>query len=73
MPEKPIDLDALERVIGNPPPYYTAGDPRNSDRIAWWNRAVCALGKVLARNSDRAVIRGRRVELVGPRRVRKKP
>jgi hypothetical protein len=49
MPEMPIDLDALERVIGKAPPRYPAGDSRNQARIAWWNRAVHATGLLLAR------------------------
>lgn len=49
MPKRAIDLDALARVVGAPPARYAARDPRNNRRLAWWGRAVKALGELLRR------------------------
>jgi len=46
---KPIDLDALERVVGLAPTRYREGDARNAHRLIWWRRATHALGELLLR------------------------
>ena len=51
MPKRPIDLEALARVVGKAPPRYAAGDPRNTERLRWWGRATRALGALLAANA----------------------
>ena len=45
--DKPIDLKALVRVLGAPPPRFATGDVRNMRRKDWWLRAIKALGKIL--------------------------
>jgi hypothetical protein len=50
---KPIDLDALERVLGRPPRRYGKGDLRNSLRARWIQRAARATAYVLERNDRR--------------------
>jgi hypothetical protein len=46
MPQQRINLTDLMRVVGEPPPRYRKGDPRNRARSAWYARARAAL-KVL--------------------------
>ena len=48
MPTKPIDLQELTRVLGEPPPRYRKGDERNRPRAAWYKRANNALSELLA-------------------------
>jgi hypothetical protein len=49
MPVKSIDLDKLMRVVGQPPPRYRKGDPRNRSRAQWYKRANRALSAILSR------------------------
>lgn len=53
MPRQPIDLDALRRILGRPPRRYGKGDPRNSLRAIWIQRATSAVADVLRRNDNR--------------------
>lgn len=50
MPTKPIDLDALERVLGPPPRRYPKGNPHNWRRHEWYNRASAAIGALVQRH-----------------------
>lgn len=60
MPEKPIDLDALERVLGPPPRRYAKGSPHNRRRHDWYNRASAAIGALVQRNDVRYPPRDKR-------------
>jgi hypothetical protein len=47
MLKKTIDLDALTRVLGQPPRRYAKSDPRNLYRSIWWQRALSAVGLLM--------------------------